>query len=454
MNWILFIISLTAFINPFMISSINVAIIEIEKYLNTTSALTAWIINSYMLSTAISLIPAGKLAEIYGKRKIFISGVILFALSSVACALSTKFVYMIISRIIQGIGGGLFLATGTAILTHVFPKEKRGKVLGINVACVYLGLSMGPFIGGFIISKYSWNIIFIITSLINTLVAIISYYRLKFDDEKEIKKIYISDIILYSIFISSFIYGISKITSLTGVLLLIISFMSAWIVFNSEKKSDGNLINTHIFKNNTVFIFSGLSALINYTATTALSFFMNIYLQSIFKFTPQKTGTVLVIQPLIMALISPFAGRLSDRKEPQIIASTGMFFTTISLIMVVFLNEKSSILFVFLILITAGTGFGLFSSPNTNAIMSSVSRKDYSIASAIISTMRVIGQSLSMGISTLILSFYMHSTKLTENNTMLVKSMKISFIIFSIISFAGIFFSMMRGKIHKASYRN
>ncbi len=451
MNWILFLISLTAFVNPFMISSINIAIIQIEKTFQTTSTLTAWIITSYMLSTALSLIPAGKLAEIHGKRKVFIIGVLIFAISSFLCAFSQNFTFMIISRIIQGLGGGLFLATGTAILTHIFPKEKRGKVLGINVACVYLGLSLGPFLGGIIISKYNWNAIFLITGIINSIIFFISLYKLNFHDEKEKGKIYISQTIFYSFFIVFLIYGISKINSSVGIIFLATSILSIIVFLLLQNRDNEKLLDIEIFKTNTVFTFSGLSALINYTATTALTFFLNIYLQSIFLFSPQKTGSILLIQPLVMAIVSPFAGRLSDKKEPQIIASIGMFLTALSLFMTIFLTEKSTLTAVLSILFTAGLGFGLFSSPNTNAIMSSVLKKQYAMASSVLSTMRVIGQSLSMGITTLILSFYMKNTGLSGNSSMLIKSIKTAFIIFFIMSFVGIFFSMMRGKIHSLS---
>ncbi|MEF3280034.1 MAG: MFS transporter [Elusimicrobiota bacterium] len=144
-----------------MISSVNVGIVAIENSLHTQSTLTSWIITSYILSTAISLIPSAKISDIFGKRKVFLSGVLIFSLSSFLCALSKNFTIMIISRIIQGIAGGIFLSTGTAILASIFPKESRGKILGINVSFVYLGLSLGPFLGGFIINKYGWPLIFL-----------------------------------------------------------------------------------------------------------------------------------------------------------------------------------------------------------------------------------------------------------------------------------------------------
>jgi len=438
-----------AFINPFMASSVNVAIIEIEKSLHTTSILTSWVITSYILSTAAILPIGAKLADIYGKRKIFIIGILLFAIASLIGGISENFTIFILSRITQGIAGALFLSTQSAILIDVFPKKKRGKVLGINTAFVYTGLSTGPFLGGIIISKYGWNAIFSITASVCFIVAIVSYYKLKFDDIKTAKTLYFNEFIYYPLFITLFIYSVSNITVSYSPIILIISFLFLYVFIGIQKKSEEPVIKINLFKENLIFGFSSLSALINYSATTALTFFLNLYIQSILKYDPQKSGKILLIQPVIMALISPFAGKLSDIKEPQIIASIGMLLTTVSLFITSFINLNSNINMIIIILVIAGIGFGLFSSPNTNAIMSSVERKNYAMASSIVATMRVLGQALSMAISSIILSLYMKDIKLSENPYMLVKTIKYSFYIFSSISFLGIFFSLMRGKMHK-----
>jgi len=449
MNWILFLCCSVAFINPFMASSVNVAIIEIEKSLHTTSILTSWVITSYILSTAAILPIGAKLADIYGKRKIFIIGILLFAIASLIGGISENFTIFILSRITQGIVGALFLSTQSAILIDVFPKKKRGKVLGINTAFVYTGLSTGPFLGGIIISKYGWNAIFFITASVCFIVAIVSYYKLKFDDIKTAKTLYFNEFIYYPLFITLFIYSVSNITVSYSPIILIISFLFLYVFIGIQKKSEEPVIKINLFKENLIFGFSSLSALINYSATTALTFFLNLYIQSILKYDPQKSGKILLIQPVIMALISPFAGKLSDIKEPQIIASIGMLLTTVSLFITSFINLNSNINMIIIILVIAGIGFGLFSSPNTNAIMSSVERKNYAMASSIVATMRVLGQALSMAISSIILSLYMKDIKLSENPYMLVKTIKYSFYIFSSISFLGIFFSLMRGKMHK-----
>ncbi|NLH39110.1 MAG: MFS transporter [Elusimicrobia bacterium] len=445
---ILALTSLTAFINPFMMSSINVAIMEIEKSLGTSSTSTSWIITAYVLSTAVSLIPSGKLADIFGKKRIYVIGIFIFSLSSFFCAVSNNFTLIIISRIIQGISGGMFLATQTAILTHIFPKEKRGRVLGINVSCVYIGLSVGPFIGGFITERYGWNKIFLLTAVITFLASVICYYKIKFEDIKNEDKFNFKETVVYSIFIISFIYGISKINTTYGLLIFTLSIFLFYYTIKIESTSENPLVDIKSFLKNTVFIFSNAAALINYTATNAITFFLSIYLQSFFQINPKTTGLVLLIQPAIMTIISPIAGRLSDRKEPHIISSIGMTLITIALLMLTFINSSNTILYIIILLVIAGIGFGLFTSPNTNAVMSSVAKKDYSKASSILATSRVLGQTLSMGISTLVISVYMSDKSFGSNSKLLLQSMRISFVIFSILSFAGIFFSFKRGKIH------
>jgi len=155
--------------------------------------------------------------------------VFIFGISSFLCGISENFTLILISRILQGIGGGMFLATGTAILTLVFPKEKRGKVLGINVSCVYIGLSLGPLIGGFITTRYGWNKIFLITAAIDILIIILAYYKMKFDDIKKKTKLNLGETVVYIFFIVSFIYGLSILNQLSGIMIFVLSIIYSFI---------------------------------------------------------------------------------------------------------------------------------------------------------------------------------------------------------------------------------
>jgi MFS family permease len=192
---------------------------------------------------------------------------------------------------------------------------------------------------------------------------------------------------------------------------------------------------------------SNLSALINYSATFAVTFPLSLYLQYTKGFSPEHAGTILVVQPIVMALISPIAGRLSDKIESRIVASVGMAFTAIGLFLLIFLTEATSIGYLALILIVLGIGFGFFSSPNTNAIMGSVEKRFYGVASGMNGTMRLLGQMLSMGIAMMIFAIFVGPVEITpEYYPQFVLSLHYAFILFTVLCVIGIFTALVRGK--------
>jgi len=208
------------------------------------------------------------------------------------------------------------------------------------------------------------------------------------------------------------------------------------------------VFEVHLFINNRTFAFSCLAALINYSATFAVAFLLSLYLQYIKGLTPQGAGVVLVSTPVIMTLLSPFAGRLSDRVEPRVISSLGMSLTALGLIFLIFLDDQTVLMYIIASLIILGFGFALFSSPNMNAIMGSVDKRFYGIASASVGTMRLLGQMLSMGIVTLMFALFIGRARITpQYYPMLINSIKVVFIISFCLCVCGIFFSLYRGRL-------
>jgi len=194
-------------------------------------------------------------------------------------------------------------------------------------------------------------------------------------------------------------------------------------------------------------MFSNLAALINYSATFAVAFLLSLYLQYVKGYSPQWAGFIIVTQPVVMTVFAPFAGWLSDRVEPQIVASLGMTLTTAGLFLCAFLTTTTSVGFIMVALIILGIGFGIFSSPNTNAVMGSVARQFYGVASATVATMRLVGMMFSMGIALLIFAVYLGRVQITpEYYPLFLKAMKTAVIIFALLCFGGIFASLARGK--------
>ena len=413
------------------------------------AVLLSWVATSYLLAAAMFLVPFGKIADIRGRKRVFVYGIVIYTLASLLSAISTSAGLLICFRILQGIGSAMIFGTGIAILTSVFPVGERGRALGINVAAVYLGLSLGPFLGGLLTQHFGWRSIFFVNVPLGLMIIAFVFWKLKGEwAEAKGEKFDFIGSIIYSLSLVAIMYGFSRLPAMWGGVLLLTGIIGILAFVLWEIRVESPVLNMNLFRNNTVFAFSNLAALINYCATSAVAFLLSLYLQNVRAFSPQTAGFVLVAQPIIMAIFSPFAGRLSDRIEPRIVASTGMGLTVVGLAFLIFLSKETPLTFIVASLTILGFGFALFSSPNTNAVMSSVERRFYGVASATLGTMRLTGQMLSMGIAMLIFAIYIGKAQITPADYLpFLTSIKPAFIIFAVLCFGGTFASLARGKV-------
>jgi MFS family permease len=233
-----------------------------------------------------------------------------------------------------------------------------------------------------------------------------------------------------------------------GVWLILPGALGILVFVKWEAKTESPVLEINLFRHNRVFAFSNLAALIHYSATFAVTFLLSLYLQYIKKLTPESAGLVLVSQPIVQAFFSPYAGKLSDRIEPRKVASLGMALTGVGLFLFIFLNEKTALWFIVASLILLGFGFALFSSPNTNAVMSSVENRFYGVASGALGTMRVIGMVLSMGMIILIFSIYIGKVQITsEYYPLFLRCVRMAFTFLGVLCFLGILASLARGNV-------
>lgn len=446
---VLFATTLGSFITPFMSSSINVALPPMAKEFAMDVIIMNWVTMSFLLTAAAFLLPFGRVADIYGRKKIFSYGLIVYTVFSFLSATSTSPILIILYRAFQGTGGAMIFATAAAILSTVFPFGERGKVLGINAASIYLGLSLGPSLGGLMTQNLGWRSLFLLNALIALITILIVFWKLDGEwAEAKGEKFDLIGSTTYGLALIVMMYGISLLPYESGLLLtgLGVLGLATFVVWESKMKSP--VLNISLFRKDITFTFSNLAALINYSATFAVGYLLSLYLQNVKGLSPQDAGIILLVQPAVMAIFSPVAGRLSDKIEPRILASVGMALTAVSLFLFTSLDEQTSISFVAANLLLIGLGFGLFSSPNTNAVMSSVEKRFYGVASATLATMRSVGQMLSVGIVTTVFTVYMGRVQITpEYYSVFLKSVNLMFIIFSALCFAGIFASLARGKL-------
>lgn len=449
---VLFATTISSFTTPFMGSSVNVALPAIGRAFSMDAISLSWVASSFLLAAATMLLPMGRLADIYGRKIFFLSGSLIFAFSSLLAVWPETESLFIALRVVQGTGAAMIFSTGTALLVSAYPLSERGKMLGINIAAVYTGLTAGPLIGGLLTQHLGWQSIFIVNAALGTAAAGLA---LRMENEKTPaaagESFDLSGSFLYAAALFALMYGFSQLPSFRGAVLIAAGGIFFMVFIRRQLHKPSPLINIRLFLSNRVFAFSNLAALIHYSATFAVTFLMSLYLQHVKGLTPSQAGFLLVIEPLLQAVFSPLAGRLSDRHEPRIISSIGMSITVMGLAGLIFIARDTPLWPILFCLALLGIGFALFSSPNVNAVMSSVESKLYGIASAMQATMRMVGQMLSMGIAMLVFAWIIGSHGIDhENGALLIVSAKIIFAILAVICTAGVLASLARGRVHKA----
>ena len=443
---------LSSFLTPFMVSSVNVALPALGREFGMTAVTLSWVPTSYLLAAAMFLVPFGRIADIHGRKKVFAWGISLYTAAAAVAAFAPSVPVLLSLRVLQGFGSAMIFGTGIAIVTSVYPPAERGRVLGITVSAVYVGLSLGPVLGGFLTQQFGWRSIF----LANVPAGLAALYFLARHlpgewAEAKGERFDLGGAVIYAISLVAVMYGLTLLPAATGVLLILFGLLWIGVFILWELRAASPLLDMRLFTTNLTFSMSNVAALINYSATFAVTFLLSLYLQYIKGFTPQHAGMVLIAQPVVMAAFSPLAGRLSDRIEPRVVASLGMGFTAAALALFSLLDARTPLWFIIAVLLLLGFGFALFSSPNTNAVMSSIDRRSYGVGSAMLGTMRLTGQMLSMGLVMAIFALHIGRTRIApEQYPLFLESARTAFLLSAVLCSAGIFASLTRGKVHGA----
>lgn len=451
---VLIVVATVQFLTPFMFSAVGVALPSLGREFSATAVELGLVEMAYILAVALLLLPIGRFADIHGRRRVFITGIIVITLATIALSLATSIEIFILFRFLQGLGAAMITSTSFAILTSVFPRSHLGRAMGIVVGFIYLGISAGPTLAGLMISWSSWRWIFYSAVPVELAALLFTLFKLKGEWVGAAgERFDIKGSVVYIVSLYGLITGSAHLKSgpwalpaaLFGAAGLVLFILMQW-------HTPQPLIQIRSIIRNRVFLFSSGATWLNYAAAFGVMFFFSIYLQVVKGVSPRGTGFILVIQPIVQSIVAPIAGRLADRHNPAPIATIGMLLCTIALMVSLLLSRDSSFALVITIQILMGIGFGTFSTPNSTAIMNSVTPREYGMASSVLATMRTTGMLTCMTMITLILSHFMGEEPVTPATAdAFISSMKLSLLIFSIMGLFGVVLSLGRFQSRRKS---
>lgn len=388
-------------------SIVNVALPDMSAKLNVSMAAIEWVVTSFLITIAATILIFGRLGDIKGKTKIFRFGVVFFTLGSLLCGFTNSLSVLVAARVIQAIGAAATMATNQGIITQVFPQNERGRALGVLGTFVALGAMAGPPLGGMIVSAISWKCIFLINVPIG-IGVFISTIRVfpktsKVLNEKlDIKGALlftIAIVLLFGALVQGQSIGYDNLSMISAFVIASIAFIVFIVV---ERKMELPLLQLKIF-NNSLFSISIICAFTSFIAISASNIILPFYFQDALKLSPAVTGFFMMVSPIVLAVVAPFAGYLSDKIGSEILTLIGLVLTSLGLFFISTLNEKSpvSMLMLFIVIMTIGNG--VFQSPNNSLIMSTVPKDKLGIAGSVNALIRNLGFVVGTSVATLLL---------------------------------------------------
>jgi MFS family permease len=323
-----------------------------------------------------------------------------------ATALAPSAAALIGLRAVQGLTSATVITTSTAIVTFAYPQDERGKALGVFAAGPYLGMTLGPVLGGVIVHHGGWRFLFLATGALgvaNCLFPLWTPAQVEWRVPRPAPFDWIGTV-LYAASLPAVLLGLTLLPGL-GAIALVAAGVVALITFlRWETRAPDPLFDVGLFRQNHVLGSSNMAAFINYAATAAVTFLMSLYLQYTRGLDPQKAGVVLVAGVFMQAAFSPLAGRVADRIDARVVASTGMALCFLGLLGLAFVSQSTSYAYIVLMTCVLGLGFAFFASPITHVVMGSVQSPQVGMASSTLASVRWAGNNVSIALAGLVLT--------------------------------------------------
>ena len=455
-KWTIFIVVVLAvFMSTLDGSIVNVALPNMAKALGVTTSKIQLVVTSYLIVIVGIILVFGRLGDMFGKTKMFKVGMLFFTIGSLLCGISRSFPVLIFSRVIQGIGAAGTMANNQGIITEIFPENERGKALGLSGTAVALGSLVGPGLGGIIVGATSWEYIFLINVPIGIIGLICAFKLLPKSTKKSNEKIDIIGSILFlftmvPLFVSlneGVNIGFTSPLIICGFIVSVIAFIIFILV---ERKLESPLMQLDMFKNK-LFSLSIFCGFISFVAIFCHNTILPFYLQNLMSYSPQKSGMILMVYPLVLLVVAPISGSLSDKIGSEILTLIGLISTSLGLFLMASLNEISSVINMTFFIVIMSIGMGLFQSPNNSLVMSTVAKNKLGVAGSINALIRNIGIISGTALSTTLLYTKMSSkigyhvtTYIPERTDAFIYGMRWVYIVAGIICVIGALLTFLR----------
>lgn len=445
---VLFAITATQFAVPYMVSGVGVALPVIGRELGASAVDLSLVESSYIATVAMFLLPAGRLSDMFGGGLIFTLGLALYHIATFCLGFVHDMQHFVLLRLVQGFAGSLMVSPGMALLTEAYPREERGRAIGISATGIYLGISAGPYLGGLITTSLGWRWL-LFTGLIPCFLAFVLAVKglpLTFQRKTEGKFDWLGSILSVS-GLGLAVFGSATFDEPHGLHFLGagLAMLIAFLIW--EGRCRDPLLDLSLFRGNRPFSFGCLVQYINYAATFGVTFLLSVFLQYGRGMTAHEAGTILVIQPLTMAFLSPLSGRLSDKMSSHKLAGTGMFLSIIGVGLASMIDLDTSLLHIVVVLLFVGVGTAFFATPNMSSIMGSVGARHLGVASAMTAAMRTVGMTSGMILITVTIAQQLgHEAVSADNLLQYMQAMRNALISFTAIGVPGVILTFMAAR--------
>ena len=447
--WTLAVVGSGTFMSALDTSVVNVALPVIGKATHSPVSTIEWVILAYLITVSSSLLAFGRLADIHGKRRIYMAGLLVFVSGSLCCGLSGTVGLLILARVVQAVGAAMIFALSPSILITAFPGRERGRALGMQATMTYLGVAVGPGLGGMLTQHFGWPTIFYMNIPIGLFTALAAWKVLRPDRQGTGQPFDPAGAAAIVVTLASLLLVLSKGGDLgwghpliQGVAGLSVCAATAFAVI--ERRSAHPALDFRLFQNRT-FTASVLAAYLCYLASASVSFLLPFYLLSAAGYSVSRAGLMMMAVPLAMMALTGPSGFLSDKVGVRFPATAGMVLMAAGAFLLGGLRLSDSAGHLVACLAVLGVGTGLFTAPNNSAIMGSVPRDRQGVAGAILAAARTVGFASGVAVAGLIYMTCLGSPQ-EDSPEMIARAVRVGMRLTAVIALAGAVSSAVRGR--------